>query len=336
MSETNQATAPSISESQSYDAVISAALSETKNEETAIVKTSGQPATEPAIEGGAEDSALETVMKGMSEEETTEESTETEPEETSEDGGKVYELLRDGKKHQVSLEEMRELAQKGHDYQYKTAQVAEQRKIFEAEKASYQQELAQTVQELEAFRDSNVKELELKQTWDVYLNNLKTADPNLFNHIVNGFQQMQGLYNNPIISQQINSLRQENQSLKKNFEEINYEKIRNSFQSEMANVKAELDPALKQLKMNVDWEAVTDAWKEGAKDVKTAFYAVYGDELRKRSASRGKIDGAKKAVEKKPVASGGLKKSGDVNKSYYPGKNVSYSEIAAMALRDDV
>ena len=237
----------------------------------------------------------------------------------------MFELIRDGEAHKVPLTQMKELAQKGFDYTQKTQALSEERKRF-----SEESELA--IRDLEQAISKHSEDLKSKQLWDHYVDNLKQSDPDLYEQVRQGFSQLTGAYNNPIVNQAIESLRAENQKLKQGFEEIQHEKVRKQLDTELNQVKSEFDPVAKALNMKLEWDKVVEAWKNGAKDVKTAFYAIYGEDITKRYKSRAKVEQTKKKASPAVRTAGTLKRTQEVQEPVDVSQ-LSYHQIADYAAR---
>jgi hypothetical protein len=174
------------------------------------------------------------------------------------------------------------------------------------------------IQEKE-FQEKYHEKLKAHDELDSFLAEVAETDPDLFEVFKEKFQAHQKQYFNPVI----NELREKNNQLeqkldtflKKASDEVTITKL----DSEMNKAKASLGKEAEAAGLKVDWQKVEDLWADNPKlSVDAAFYALYGANLTKASASKAKVE----AVEKKIQARPSVSTAGSVNRSNSPKAEV--------------
>lgn len=207
-------------------------------------------------------------------------------------------MIRNGLPVSVeSPDQLKELIQKGFDYTQKTMEHAESVKTKEAE---FQQKETH-FKELEA--QYAQKEQEHQQVF--YTNKimadivteLRSKDPELFAHLDALFREKESVYQahqqvEKKFSGEINGLKQEIQSFKKEKQGEELGKIKQGWESELSDTQTKYAGSLAKLGLKADWEKVKGVWSSdasGKMTVEQALYAVHGQDIIKANESAKKL-----------------------------------------------
>lgn len=246
------------------------------------------------------------------------ENIEVQPEEDTEN--EDFEIIYKGQVEKISKDEVIKLAQMGKDYTQKTQELAETRKSFEAEKKQTAEQLQNYVSKLET------KEAEFNQKFDTYerfdmaLDVIKENDPDYYQEFQNRVAGIIRQYENPVTKKLFSKYENEINSLKAEHENLKLSGIREQYSKQETELKNSIGKQLETIGIFPDWKAVQQEWVNGAKDVKTALYALYGDQIQKAYTSKFKVDAAKKAASVK-VPTMSKKPAPKLNKTVEGGYN---------------
>lgn len=226
-------------------------------------------------------------------------------------------LLRNGMPFEYdSPESIKEHLMKGYDYTQKTQELAESRKQSEAE-------IAEMRQAFEAERETFNQERQQVQEYliqnDVMgeiLMELKGEHEEIFDYIVNAFNQRMSMHHKQLNNPEINKLKGELEQLKKGLnvnaqqaETQKIEEIRKGWENELTQVQTNFGPKLRSLGIKPDWKKVQEVWISGDKtslSVEAALQAVHGAEILKALEAKSKLaeTKAKSSIRQGPAPMG--------------------------------
>jgi len=220
------------------------------------------------------------------------------------------EVIHNGKPVKMSMEDLKSYAQKGFDYTTKTMTLSEERKAIEEEKKKFEEELQNQLKTYEQRRQELDEVVSLKDQWDFYINSLEQSDPDLFEEIKNGFQKTAQHFQNPVLTAQMQKMRELEERYQKDLVERENQQIRTQFQSGLDTAKkGEWGQLLDQLGMKLDEAKVRDAWVNSEGSVDDAIKQVYAQDVIKRLQSKSKVSTTKKKASSKKVPTAGTAKS---------------------------
>lgn len=196
-----------------------------------------------------------------------------------------------------SMDQAKELIQKGFDYTQKTMEHAEFVKAKEAEfqqkEAQYKEvesKLAQKEQHMESALFQN-------QILGTILGRMQSEDPELFAHLDSLYQKEEGVYQaqRPLQAKfegELKQLKDQIQSIhgQKHSEELG--KIKQGWEKELSEVQTKSAAPLAKLGVKVDWNKVKEAWTADASNTMTveqALYAVHGKDIVSANESHKKL-----------------------------------------------
>lgn len=198
-----------------------------------------------------------------------------------------------------SKEELKNLVQMGKDYTVKTQALSEERKAYESEVSSTKEELNSAIndfnQQTKAF-DDQVKEM---QAWTFALKELESKDPDLFSEVQRVYQDTQKQFSNPILDQQLASIRAELAETKKGLSERENKAIVNEFEREKDSMSA-TEQSMKELGITVDWNLAKQKWASSGLPLKEVVGSIYFENVAKAQASKSKVDTTRAKVQAKP------------------------------------
>lgn len=245
------------------------------------------------------------------------EEVESPEEETVEED--LEEIVYNGKPEKLTKDQLKELAQKGKDYTQKTQALAEDRNKFLAEKKAAETELNEYYSKLEERDNQSAEKLAQIEKWDIAIDLMQEQDPDLFERVQSFYKNSSRSYDNPVVTRKFDAQQKEIQKLQEQLESRKSQEIKMNFEKDLTNTRNELGSKLESLGVFVDWEGkVKDAWiNSGVDTVKSAVYALYGDQIRAASESRNKsLEAQLKAKSKNSIkgASGNRSSNtGEVN-----------------------
>lgn len=211
---------------------------------------------------------------------------------------------RNGEKISVgSLDEVKNAIQMAKDYTAKTQALSEERKSFESERETVSNELNAAIEEFNKGRAELEQQMQDYQQWQFTLNHMKESDPDLFHDVESAFKGMSQHFKNPVIESQLAAIRKEQEALRSQLSQREDKLILDEFASEQKQMAA-TEQALKDLGINVDWDAVKKEWASTGLPVKKVIGAMYFDSIAKAQASKVKVETVKKKVSARPTGAG--------------------------------
>lgn len=224
-----------------------------------------------------------------------------------------------------SLEQARELIQKGFDYTFKTQQNAEHFKERETEFETRETELKAREEEFgEKEQDYNEHVFENTIVARI-LEKLKTEDPESFNYFTELYTSETQAYNQLLpfksefegkfkeMEKTIGELRGERQG-----EEL--EGIRNEWENGLKDYQTANAARLQKLGVVPDYKKVQEVWKssaDGSMTVEQAVYAVHGKDIQKAFESQNNLLKTKNKTSsnilKRSGLKGGARKEADIS-----------------------
>lgn len=290
---------------------------------------------QPAKDSVGEEVSEEEGEQSLSEEESSEEESEEfeGKDEALDDDEPRFELVHNGEKKTVTLDEMKELAQKGFDYTKKTQSVGEEKKALEQEMQRFKEESEKTIEDLESRYKEIDDVINLKQQWDFFLDNLENTDPDFFSEIQEKFQETSSAYNNPLIKKQLDVFNQKLTEIEKRGQKYENEAILKAYESEKNNFQESMNSTFEALGLKPDWNKVESAWKKGAESVERAFYMVHGPDMVKLWNSKQKLSNTKKVAQRsKAPQVGSVSSKKPAGKAAPDTKGLTYQEMTEAIL----
>ena len=263
-------------------------------------------------------------------EEATDEKEEVVEEKTGDD---LEEITYNGKVEKITKEQMKELAQKGKDYTQKTQNLAEEKAKFVADKKAAELEINEYFNKVEAQANQSSEKLAMLEKWDIAVDMMKEQNPDLFAEVSTYFNNSSRQYDNPVVTRKFAEQQKEIELLKGQLSEKKNSDIRTSFESDLSKTRNELGSKLESLGVFVDWDGqVKDAWiNSGVDTVKSAVYAIYGDQIRAANESRTKsLEAQLKAKSKNTIAGASGKRSTNTGEASL--QKQSWGHLTKMAL----
>lgn len=199
-----------------------------------------------------------------------------------------------------SLEQVKELIQKGQDYTKKTMAHSEEVKAKEAAFVERESTLqAREVELNDVIQDNKIIESILMK-W-------QKDDPDMFAFVQEAYRgEVQELEKNkPVIAKyenQFKELKDEISTLKKSKTEENHNEIKKGWETELGTVQAKNGAALKKIGVNVDWDKVKETWAADTTNkltVEAAMYAMYGADISKANKSYQNLQATKLKTQQK-------------------------------------
>lgn len=293
------------------------------------------------IETASDDKAVPTEESEHVETEASEQSFESnEVEEEDQDVDQAqeqsFEIKHDGVTRKMSLDELKEFAQKGFDYTTKTMTLAEERKKAEAEWASKMEEVNKQFQSYEQRQQELNDVLTLKQQWDFYIDTLQSQDPDLFDQIQAGFKDTTVHFQNPVINAQIEQLRKQSEMMQASLMDRENAQIRDEFEKEFGATSEKFKEDFDSLGLKIDRDKVLRRWVDSEDSVEKALIAEYGSDIIKLMKSKGKTEAVKKKVKAQKTAPT-LGKAKPVKKMPEPSKPLrkqSWNDVAQNVLKE--
>ncbi len=199
-----------------------------------------------------------------------------------------------------SLEDLKNLVQMGKDYTVKTQSLSEERKAWDAEKSSTETELNAAIEEFNTAQKAHGQQLQEMQQWTFALNQLKESAPDIFEEVQRAYEGTVRQFSNPVLDQQLASIRAELAEAKKGISERENSLVLDKFESEKGALSA-TEQSLKELGINVDWNEVKKQWASTGLPLKQVVGSIYFENVTKAQASKAKVETTKQKVAAKPV-----------------------------------
>ena len=240
----------------------------------------------------SDDVSVEALLKDLKGDvEESEEATES-----IEDSESEAEIEYDGEKFKVPSK-LKEAFLRQSDYTKKTQAVAKERAEIETLKTTAKREYDEHRKAIEAERLAHREDLELKQKFDFGFDLLKEEKPELYEEVQAAMKGYNRMHSNPMIEQ----LQRQINDLMANTKQSEVKTIESQYRDEWSKLNGTVSQ-IEKLGIKIDESKVIAAWKDGAKDVKAALYAAYGDKIHALQASKVKLSQAQKTAPSKKVA----------------------------------
>lgn len=196
-----------------------------------------------------------------------------------------------------TVDQLKELVQKGYDYTKKTMELSEQDKVFKEAQVKFEGEYKQKTEELQQYENSLAEVIQETQIAGAVLADMKATDPDLFADFAQRYQaeanrrNQAASYMKPFEGK-IQELSGELQSLKQQKVEQERAGIRSNWESELKTAQTNYAPKLAKLGIAVDWDKVQATWAadaSGKLTVVNAVGALYGDAIQSAYESQQKM-----------------------------------------------
>lgn len=305
--------------------------------ETSTSNNGGQAATQPDknIKGLSPEEMLSFLEKGENvtdseleiPEDDNAESMMTEDAPDQEED--TFEIVWKGQVERLSKEQVKQLAQMGKDYTQKTQALSEERKAWETERKHTEAQLNEYVQKLEQKEQSLSTKMESYEKFDMAIDVLKEQDPDFYADLQARVNAITRQVDNPVIRRQLDTYNSKISKLEQELEKASLSKIKEGFYNEVNQAKQTLGSKLEKLGIFVDWDgAVKQQYVNGAKDVQTAVYAIYGDQIQKAYDSKLKLNDVKQKVGQGKATPSAVTAS--------KGSKIDYSKMDYQALANAI
>lgn len=269
-------------------------------------ETGGQP--EGANENQNQEVGLEEIIKDLGKEE---------PKQADELTQKLNELglVHDGKPISLeSMDQVKELIQKGYDYTKKTMALSEESKLKQEEFAQAEAKFKEREEQLTAQFNQHSETLRDSEIFVGLINKWKTEDPELFNFLAAAYSQELSRYQQEQAhlakhEGKFKELNEKIESLVKSKEQDQLGDIKKGWEKELGEVQAKTGATLSKLGVKADWDKVKAAWTADATNsltVEQALYAVHGPEIQKAYDSHKKLLATKNKVQTNLINRSGI------------------------------
>lgn len=255
---------------------------------------------------------------------------ETEGEDSEEE---LLDIIYKGQVEPLPKSEVIKLAQMGKDYTVKTQALAAERQKFLAESQQKTQEIEQLRSQFEESQRGFSENKESFDKMQFAFGIIKDSNPDLYAEIDQAVAQVLNQYDNPIIRRQNEMLSQKQKMIEDQLASLTGEGIKQKYFAEEKQVKADFEESLKALGVIPDWSKVKEAYANGAQDVKTALFAVYGAEITQAANSKQKLDMVRKQTARTVTKPSIKTPARSMGKQIDYGKK-SYSDIMGDVLKE--
>jgi hypothetical protein len=262
--------------------------------------------------------------------------------EANSDDKDLFELTHNGQVEKYSRDKITELAQKGLDYTKKTMSLSEEKKTFESQMTEWQ-EKQKVAEDAIAQKQQELSDLiNIKQVWDYYLDHVKVNNPDLYDQIDEGFQSVNGQFNNPILKSQMEQLNQQMEMFSKQSQEQEFATIRKQFDSEYSELTEKFAEDFKKLGLKPNKDKILQTWQkiEGAEknSVHDAFMLLHGQELWKAMKSKANLASTEKKVSSRKTAptSGKVNPTKSNSGEGIDFRKMSYDQLAQAMARGEL
>jgi hypothetical protein len=220
-----------------------------------------------------------------------------------------------------SVDQLKEIVQKGFDYTKKTMAHAEAEKAFTDQKAQFESEYKAKEENLVQYEAQLAETINENKTAEAVLRDMQSSDPELFNEFKIRFEaelrrQEQAMPYMKQFENQFQGLQKEINSLKSNKVKEELGSIKNSWESDLTTTQTKYAPMLTKLGVKADWDKVKNIWASdasGKMTVEQALHAAHGADFNKAFTSH------KKLLETKQKTSNAMLKKTGVGGSSNPG-----------------
>jgi hypothetical protein len=212
-----------------------------------------------------------------------------------------------------SVDQLKEIVQKGFDYTKKTMAHAEEVKAFTDQKAKIETEW-KAKEEQYAQRETELAEVITENNIATsVLREMQSTDPELFNEFKLRFEaeirrQEAAMPFMKQFENQFQGLQKEIQTLKNGKTNEELEAIKNTWSTELTATQNKYAPVVAKLGVKIDWDKVKNVWSSdatGKMTVEQALNAVHGSDFNKAFTSHQKL-----LATKQKTANAMLKRTG--------------------------
>jgi hypothetical protein len=223
-----------------------------------------------------------------------------------------------------SVDQIKELMQKGQDYTVKTQALSNERKDFESDRDATKAQLNEEIDRHNAEVKGLGQKLQELEQFVFTIEQLRTSAPDIFEEVQRFHKETERQYSNPIINQQLEAIRAENAATRAENEEIKKslfrrenELIIDSFDSKFAAL-APHEQSLKELGIIVNRDAVKEKWAATGLEPEAIVDAMYAKMERQARASKSKVQATTQKVAAKPIGAAGSSRTGSKAPSIDP------------------
>jgi hypothetical protein len=209
-----------------------------------------------------------------------------------------------------SLDQAKNLIQKGYDYEAKTSALSQERTQFDAEKTQATEEFQGAIKEFNervAGFDNQIKEM---QQFHFALEQLQKNDPDAFAAIQAAYDDVGTKFNNPIVNQQMQAINKEFAAIREELKSRESKLIVDEFDREKQALSA-TEQSFKELGVTIDWNAVKNEWAKTGLPLKQVVGSLYIDHVAKAQASKAKVATTKAKVSARPTGAAGSSRPGN-------------------------
>jgi hypothetical protein len=208
-----------------------------------------------------------------------------------------------------SIDQIKELVQKGQDYTVKTQALSNERKEFETGKVAAETELNAAINEFNERHKGFGQQLQEMEQWTFTLNQLQESAPDLFEEVQRAYKETTKQFSNPVLNQQMEAQNRRFEELEKKLASREDKLIIDSFETDFAAL-APLEQSLKELGIVVDKAEVKKQWAATGMTPKQVIGSLYFENVAKAQASKSKVETTKQKITAKPVGAAGSSRPG--------------------------
>lgn len=216
-----------------------------------------------------------------------------------------------------SIDEAKNLIQMGKDYTQKTQALSEERKAFETEKTATQDELNKAIEEFNTQYKGLETTLQEMQQFKFALEHLKSADPDVYEAVMQANKEIGDRFKNPFVDQQLEAM---NKRLAETESQLSAERnklVIDKFESEFSSLSA-TEQSLKELGITVNKDEVKKHWAKSGLSVKEAMGSLYFEQMTKAQASKAKVEAVRAKTAARPAGAASASRPGSREKSIDP------------------
>lgn len=221
-------------------------------------------------------------------------------------------IMRNGLPVEFNAEsDVKELISKGYDYTQKTMELANQKNEMEQAFAAREKELMEREENLTSHGEEVENKLLENQVMGMVLTELQNNDPDIFNELVQAFNQKMGMFTmqNPATQGLRNELLEIKKQLaesQKQSELKDGQEVSKEWENGISQVQSEYGLKFKKLGIKPNWEKVKSTWasdQSGTQTVQQALFAVHGADITKALEAQSKLNAtAAKSAQRRGTA----------------------------------
>lgn len=276
------------------------------------------------VDEAEEDDWLNKALTDDDEQEQAEDETEEEP---------VIELIRKGEKHAKRLSEVKDLAQKGFDYEVRNRELKAEKQAFEAQKEQISKGYSELQSQYEELKNE-------KEQIDALVDFIRDNDPDTYGNIERYAGEFKRQYNNPMMTRLVQSLESKIEAklggLEKLKEETKYKDLKADYYSQLADIERIHNQKFAKYGIDFDEKAIQREWIESGLPLKKIYGQLYGDKILSLTESKKQLQIKKNATSKAPTMGRmrtAAKPTKDIQKTL---KNIPYTRIADMLIKGEL